>query len=67
MVFTFVGNFEIDSIMPLIEKYISSLPSSGQKNYFKDNGIGLPKTAVREIIKKAGSLGQRLNLYSRGI
>jgi len=66
MVFTFVGSFEIDSIMPLIEKYISSLPSSGQKNYFKDNGIGLPKTAVREIIKKGREPRAKVELIFSG-
>jgi len=62
MVFTFVGSFEIDSIKPLIEKYIGSLPTTGNKNYFVDNGIRLPEKAVRLFIKKGIAQRARVEL-----
>lgn len=37
--FFFVGNVNIDSLKPLIEKYIASLPVKGQKPSYKDNGL----------------------------
>jgi zinc protease len=40
--FTFVGNFNTDSIKPLIEKYVASLPGTPQKENYKDVGYPLP-------------------------
>lgn len=34
--FFFVGNVEIDSLKPLVEKYIASLPSKGKKEKYAD-------------------------------
>lgn len=50
--FTFVGNFELDNIKPLIEKYIASLPSTNQKEQWKDVGIRYPKGVVSKVIRK---------------
>lgn len=50
--FTFVGSFKVDSIKPLIEKYIASLPSAGRKETWKDVGIRYPKGVVNKVIKK---------------
>ncbi|MEJ7680676.1 MAG: hypothetical protein WKG06_23045 [Segetibacter sp.] len=41
-IFTFVGNFTVDSLRPYIEKYIASLPAAGRKENWKDVGIRLP-------------------------
>ncbi len=51
-IFTFVGNFKIDSIKPLIEKYIASLPSSGKKEMWQDVGIRYPTGVIDKVIKK---------------
>ncbi len=51
-IFTFVGNFTIDSIKPLVEKYIASLPTSGRKETWKDIGLRSPKGVINKIIKK---------------
>ena len=37
--FTFVGNFEIDTILPLIQKYLGSLPSTQREEDYRDVGI----------------------------
>ncbi len=50
--YTFVGNFEMDKIKPLIETYIASLPSTGKKETFKDLGIRPPKGIVEKSITK---------------
>ena len=42
LVFTFVGNINKDSILPLIEKYIGSLPTNNKKDMFKNVYCGFP-------------------------
>lgn len=38
-VYVFVGNFTKDDIKPLIEQYIATLPSSGRKESWRDEGV----------------------------
>ncbi|MBK0381477.1 insulinase family protein [Pedobacter sp. SD-b] len=38
-VFTFVGNFKVDEIKPLLTTYLASLPSTGTAENFKDLGL----------------------------
>ena len=50
--FTFfiVGNIGKDTVMPLVEKYIGSLPSSGRKETWVDRKVEQPKGKItREI------------------
>lgn len=51
-IFTFVGNFKVDSIKPLIAKYIASLPATNAHGTWKDVGIRTPRGVVNKIIKK---------------
>jgi zinc protease len=46
--FFFVGNFDIDSITPMIEKYIGSLPSLNRKESWKDVSTDFAK-GINEI------------------
>lgn len=39
MHFVFTGSFKEETIIPLIEKYIASLPASGKKTNFTDNKL----------------------------
>ncbi|MBN2213223.1 MAG: insulinase family protein [Bacteroidales bacterium] len=50
--FFFVGSFDTDSIKPLIETYIASLPSSGKTEIWKDPGIRPPKEKLDKKIFK---------------
>ncbi|HEX8460466.1 MAG TPA: insulinase family protein, partial [Segetibacter sp.] len=50
--FTFVGNFNVDSLRPYLETYIASLPSTGRKETWKDVGIRYPKGVITKEIKK---------------
>lgn len=51
--FTFVGNFTVDEITPLLEKWVATLPSSGKRtSTFRDMGIRFPTSVVREEVKK---------------
>jgi zinc protease len=49
--FFIVGNIEQDSVIPLVEKYIGSLPSTGRKETWIDRNIGQPDGKLaKEII-----------------
>lgn len=51
-IFTFVGNFEMEPMKALVEKYIASLPATNKKEQWKDVGIRYPKGVVSKIIRK---------------
>jgi len=42
--FTFVGNFDVKTIRPYIERYIGSIPQGKQKTMWKDDGLEIVKT-----------------------
>ncbi|MBC7875364.1 MAG: insulinase family protein, partial [Ferruginibacter sp.] len=50
--FLFVGSFEEETIKPLLEKYIGSLPGTAQKETFKDLGIRPPAGKIDKVITK---------------
>ncbi|MEI6888806.1 MAG: M16 family metallopeptidase [Bacteroidales bacterium] len=59
MYYTFVGNFTIDQILPLIQKYIASLPSGNSINMFRDLGI-LPIRGEHSFTLNKGSEQQAM-------
>ncbi|HEY4937170.1 MAG TPA: insulinase family protein, partial [Puia sp.] len=50
--FVFDGNFNIDSIRPLLEKYLGSLPSSSVKEQARDLKIHIPTGKIEAIARK---------------
>jgi zinc protease len=50
--FLFVGAFDTDSIKPLIETYLGSLPDIGREEKWKDLNIRPPEGKVEEVVKK---------------
>jgi zinc protease len=50
--FVIVGNVDTVSLKPLVTKYLASLPSTGRKETFKDNGITPPKGVVERVVHK---------------
>lgn len=51
-IFTFVGNFQVDSIIPFIETYIASIPAGNTNESWKDVGIRYPTGKISKVIKK---------------
>jgi len=41
--FTFIGNFDIETIRPYIQKYLASIPAGKQKKSWKDDGLRISK------------------------
>jgi zinc protease len=50
--FVFVGNFRLDSIKPLIEKWLGALPSTRKPETWRDTGVRPPSGVVQRIVKK---------------
>ncbi len=50
--FIFDGNFNIDSIRPLLEKYLGSLPSSAVKEQARDLKIHIPTGKIEAVARK---------------
>jgi zinc protease len=50
--FTFVGSFTIDSIKPLVETYIASLPATHAHETWRDLGITPPSGVVNKTVQK---------------
>ena len=50
--FLFVGAIDEETIKPLLEKYIASLPASPKKEVYKDLGIRPPVGKIEKVINK---------------
>jgi zinc protease len=50
--FTFVGNFKADSITPLLEQYLGSLPSLNKKTQARDLGMHIPAGQLTKKVYK---------------
>jgi zinc protease len=50
--FVFVGNFNVDSVKPMLETYLGSLPSNGKKEVARDLHIQIPPGKIEAIAKK---------------
>jgi len=60
--FLFVGAFTEETIKPLLEKYIGSLPSRPQKENYKDLGIRPPSGMIDTVITKGTDPKSMVNL-----
>ncbi len=49
--FVFVGNFNVDSIRPLLETYLGGLPSTHKNEAAKDLGIRTPEGRYTKIVR----------------
>jgi zinc protease len=50
--FVFVGAFSLDSIRPLVEQWLGSLPSTGRRETWKDVGVRPPTGPVEKRVRK---------------
>ena len=65
--FTFVGNFSVDSLRPLLTKYIASLPSNDRVENWKDVGIRYPIGVINKAIKKGKESKSSVRLTFTGM
>ncbi len=64
--FLFVGSFDEETIKPLLEKYIGSLPGNAAKENFKDLGIRPPSVKVDKVISKGSEPQSQVNIVFTG-
>jgi zinc protease len=50
--FFFVGSFEVETIKPLVERYLGALPSIRRKETWKDVGVRTPSEVVVKKVEK---------------
>jgi zinc protease len=50
--FVVVGNFSVDSLRPLVEKYIASLPALNRRETWRDNGVRPPSELVKKVVRR---------------
>lgn len=50
--FVFVGNIDLETIKPLLEKYLGSLPSKGRQEKARDLGINTPAGRISKTVYK---------------
>ncbi len=51
-IFFIVGSFEMETIKPLLEQYLASLPASGENESYKDLGIRPPDGPLEKTVYK---------------
>ena len=50
--FTFVGNFDVDTLKTLAQTYLGNLPSTGRQETWRDIRAELPTTVVEKTVHK---------------
>ncbi len=48
--FVFVGNFTVEEMRPLVERYLGGLPSTGRVESWRDEGIDPPTGVVKRAV-----------------
>ncbi|HYC40486.1 MAG TPA: insulinase family protein [Chitinophagaceae bacterium] len=61
--FLFVGSVNEESIRPLLEKYIGSLPGKPTKENFRDLGIRPPLGKMEKTVSRGSEQQSQVNLY----
>jgi zinc protease len=64
--FVIVGAFQVETIKPLIETYLASLPAADQKHNFVDNGVYPPTGKVSKTVYKGLEDKASVQLYLHG-
>jgi zinc protease len=50
--FTLVGNFDVEKIKPLLEKYLGGLPAANHPETYKDLGINAPAGQITKTVNR---------------
>jgi zinc protease len=65
-VFVFTGNIDTATFIPLVERYIGSLPATGVKEVAKDPGIYIPEGRFSKTVYKGKDNKAVVKLYYSG-
>ncbi len=50
--FVFVGNFDLEQMRPLVERYLATLPSIGREESWRDVGVRSPSGIVERTVRQ---------------
>lgn len=50
--FVLVGALDPDSLRPLVERYLASLPATGVREGWRDDGVRPPEGIIRKVVRK---------------
>jgi zinc protease len=64
--FLFVGNVDLATLKPLVEKYLASLPAINRKETFKDVSPSAPKGVVERAVYKGTEPKANTQIYFTG-
>jgi zinc protease len=64
--FVFTGSFDLETIKPLVERYLGSLPTTGRKETWKDVGVRYPTGVVEKRVDKGVEPQSRASLVFTG-
>jgi zinc protease len=64
--FVLVGKFDLDSIKPLVQTYLGSLPSTGKTSTFKDVGLRPAKGPLKKEVKKGTEQKSLIRMFWQG-
>lgn len=65
--FVFVGSIDTVAIKPLLEKYVASLPTTGQNEPAKDLNINIPSGVIEKIVYNGSEQKATVNLVFSGV
>lgn len=64
--FTFVGNFDHDTVIPMLSKYLGTLPTLPSNESVKDLGINIVDGAINKNIKRGKAPKTNVNITYHG-
>ncbi len=64
--FFFVGNFTLEAIKPMVEKYLANLPSTNRSESWKDMKLNYTKGKIEKTVYKGIEPKSRVNLIFTG-
>jgi zinc protease len=65
-VFVFTGSIDTATFLPLVERYLGSLPATNQREVYKDLGIYIPKGRISKTVYKGKDNKAVVKLYYSG-
>lgn len=64
--FVLVGKFDVNTIKPLLETYLGSLPSTGETSTFKDVGLRPAKGPIKKEVNKGTEPKSLIRMFWSG-
>lgn len=65
-IFIIVGSFDLETIKPLVERYLGALPSTGREESWRDVGIDFPQGIIDRTIHKGLEPQSQLSIVFNG-